>query len=644
MSEINEQDLNEVFEEELDDATVITVPIDDTLTQEGEAADAKAVGDALALKADAASITEIDVNGEGADAQGHILINATHIPVSDAAGADTIAEALERTGADIPLTGDAGSQTIAEAFAGIGAVSATTIPMSTDPEADTVAEAIEALQEGAEGCVKSVNGQSADSNGNVQLSEVPLAKNLTSSSAQSSAGAFVIRTTGGSKSVANGKAYLQEVRGAQVHTGYVAEVLEVTVDATSGITAALTHDTWVGAVSENGTYTFEYNGSAWKLDAATVTLADYGITVTGSPTNGDSITVDYVAEERGTITVATPSAIVSTGWNLFNVATGYARVAKYEHDYMIGGTYTQVQFSTTYGGARTTITVNEDGTFSINADGYVWVTGGDATTTYVCAVWTDWTTGPDVAFAAYTESQIDLSSVMDSYFPYGLMAVGTVYDEISISGGQAISRVERMAYSAENLAAVISAGRAYDVDEDYIYAVRTSAVTNSITISSEYTVSDHGMEWFNETEVGPYAIMLYGQDLNRKLTNEVVTYTEQVTTAAQKKQAQDNIGVTDLINSVTARFGNAYINTDAGIDTVGKLVNTIKNRATGSLGIVRISKEVVTSLAGSTTVTGIVFAYKASSSNIYYMCFSKTKAAIGNIAISNNAVTKTSLI
>ena len=54
MSEIN---MNEVVEEVVSDATVMTVPIDDTLSVSGEAADAKAVGDALALKADAARTT-----------------------------------------------------------------------------------------------------------------------------------------------------------------------------------------------------------------------------------------------------------------------------------------------------------------------------------------------------------------------------------------------------------------------------------------------------------------------------------------------------------------------------------------------------------------------------------------------------------
>ena len=41
MSEVNEN-LDEVLQEEMDDATVITVQIDNTLTQEGSAADAAA--------------------------------------------------------------------------------------------------------------------------------------------------------------------------------------------------------------------------------------------------------------------------------------------------------------------------------------------------------------------------------------------------------------------------------------------------------------------------------------------------------------------------------------------------------------------------------------------------------------------------
>ena len=73
-------DLNEVVEEVVSDATVMTVAIDDTLSISGEAADAKAVGDALALKADASSVVAISVNGQAADNQGKILVDGTDIP------------------------------------------------------------------------------------------------------------------------------------------------------------------------------------------------------------------------------------------------------------------------------------------------------------------------------------------------------------------------------------------------------------------------------------------------------------------------------------------------------------------------------------------------------------------------------------
>ena len=46
----------------------VAVPIDTTLSISGQAADAKAVGDALALKADKSELAQsITVNGQGAD-------------------------------------------------------------------------------------------------------------------------------------------------------------------------------------------------------------------------------------------------------------------------------------------------------------------------------------------------------------------------------------------------------------------------------------------------------------------------------------------------------------------------------------------------------------------------------------------------
>ena len=561
MSEINNtNDMNEEFSIEMEDSTVITVPIDDSLTREGEAADAKAVGDALALKADADSVNNIDVNGEEADNQGHIILTGEHVPVS---GEDetTLAEAIEdldgRTGADIPLTAAEGSQTIAEAFSGIGAQDATTIPMS-GTDATTIAEKIGGMETAAEGNVKSVNSEVPDENGNVQLTEVPAAQNLTSDSAQAVVGAFTIRTTGGTRSVGSGSAQMQEVRGGMSHTGVVQEQIDWSVNSET-ITISLDRAEFVQAAEDSGTYTFTYTGS-WDEDPE-----DYGITVTGNPTNGDTITVEYVKEDRGLITPATPTAFRATGWNLFNPSVGYARVAGYDGAYHVGGAYTALQFSATLNGEKSAITV-QNGSFTVPGNGFVWVTGGNATTTYITTEWTDWTSGPNVDWAAYQETVISLASVMSANFPYGLLAVGAIYDSISIDQGRAISRIERLDWDEDTLAEIIEEGRAYDADENYIYVVRTSPVSTTISLNGQFTANDHGIEIIDGTEVAPVTMILYGQNLKAKLTNDVLTISKQELNDAQKAQARENIGAQEEILSGEVNgaitWGNSYATGD----------------------------------------------------------------------------------
>ena len=114
---------NYELEVEINPAEVITVPIDDTLSVAGEAADAKAVGDALALKADRSELaTAIKVNDQAADNQGEILVTAEHVPMDNNATstvAQQIAELLERTGATIPVNGDTGAPSIETAINGL---------------------------------------------------------------------------------------------------------------------------------------------------------------------------------------------------------------------------------------------------------------------------------------------------------------------------------------------------------------------------------------------------------------------------------------------------------------------------------------------------------------------------------------------
>lgn len=47
--------------------------------------------------------------------------------------------------------------------------------------------------------------------------------------------------------------------------------------------------------AHEGVYEFSYDGAAWSLDGETVELRDYGITVTGTPANGDKIAAHETA-------------------------------------------------------------------------------------------------------------------------------------------------------------------------------------------------------------------------------------------------------------------------------------------------------------------------------------------------------------
>ena len=135
MSEIN---LNEEIEEVVDDATVITVNIDETLTVSGEAADAKAVGDALAEKVDADDVMQhvtITFDGIQSDNQGVINAYGDDIPIDDTNNAPKIKEYIDavgaKTGADIAVSGS-DSTKIAAKFAAVeGQMYGDQLPMAS---------------------------------------------------------------------------------------------------------------------------------------------------------------------------------------------------------------------------------------------------------------------------------------------------------------------------------------------------------------------------------------------------------------------------------------------------------------------------------------------------------------------------------
>lgn len=391
--------------------------------------------------------------------------------------------------------------------------------------------------------------------GDVTIDEVKFAINLSSDKTQASEGEFIIRTAGGDASISDGDAFALRILGNRIHTGYVAEELNMTVNAMerqegeTPITATIDRDTFVAYVSTSGTTTLTYT-TAWSADPE-----DYGITVTGTPVAGDQIVVVYVKEDRGTITQATPTALKATGWNLYDHTNGYAYVTKYSDQYgfRIGGTYTAIEYAETPEGTTQEITP-VDGMFTIPADGYILVTGGNDTDTYIVNVWSDWTEGPSGSFEAYSETEVDLSAIMTANFPNGLMRVADVRDEINLNTAQAISRIGRMAYSAANLASAKASGRPWEADTDYIYIVKAEETVTAITLDGSYTASDHGNEFFTGTAVAVYLETIYGNNLKNKLERDVLTISQQTLSAAQKTQVQDNIGVTAEIAALNSNL------------------------------------------------------------------------------------------
>lgn len=90
----------------------------------------------------------------------------------------------------------------------------------------------------------------------------------------------------------------------------VTETATVTKGAgNTGVTAAsVTAATFKTAVSNvAGTYAFGYDGTNWKLSETTVSLETYGVTLTGSPASGDTVSVVFTAavaaKDATTVTV-----------------------------------------------------------------------------------------------------------------------------------------------------------------------------------------------------------------------------------------------------------------------------------------------------------------------------------------------------
>lgn len=408
---------------------------------------------------------------------------------------------------------------------------------------------------------KTFNGESVGNDGGFHIDSIPNADNLKSSMGQNDTDTYIIRTSGGEASIEDeGSSWLMSIKGNYVKTGHVDRIVNMTVSPVGEddhITATIDEDTYESQMTQDGTTVFTYS-TGWNLDPAT-----YGITVTGEPVAGDVIQVVYAKEIPGTIAQSYPVKFVSTGWNLYDHANRRARLIKYseQYNFKISGAYTSLEFVDSATG-NTTVISPVSGAFALPAGsegGVLNVNGGDATTTAIWMTWSDWVSGyrwkngAQGAFQAYTESVIDMTAYMAQKFSNGLLAVGTVKDEINFNVGIALSRVERMENDASgvNKAAAKASGRQYDYDANWVYLERATPIEYDLTytipndeaeLDGTYTSDDHGLEMFTNTTVEVTANALYGQNLKNKLERNVVTISNQDIEPAQQAQVRENIG------------------------------------------------------------------------------------------------------
>ena len=158
MSELNDQVTFEVQA-----STTLSVPVDATLSIEGQAADAAAVGRALAGKQDAGSVI-ISVNGQAQDNQGQIEITGEDVPVASVPGAESVSVASAiatlqaRTGADIPVSGSAATTIGAKIAEMDGQIAAAAGKTASDIVYDTTAETPETIKAHVDALGTTVNG------------------------------------------------------------------------------------------------------------------------------------------------------------------------------------------------------------------------------------------------------------------------------------------------------------------------------------------------------------------------------------------------------------------------------------------------------------------------------------------------------
>ena len=545
--------------------------------------------------------------------------------------------------------------------------------------------------------IRSINSMTPDTNGNVAITNVATADNLTSPDAQASYDTFIYRTSGGSASLESGEAQLVYIDGNINISGRIIEDFDIittndiliTYSASiwrnqisssgqyifsytkptsstatsswnplvgnwsydsstvslasyglyeSNVTAPsiatsitgsnisalqVVPNSWMGQFSSTGNYIFVYddNENSWMYNNQPISLTTYGITVSGSPTDGDqiiitytagtpdsTITINYTAPDQGTITVAQPITFSATGFNQFDNSSMYIQNATINNNVITSNSGTYLCYCHAKGGVTNGYVAYSSGGHIRDIGWcenlpdigeYVVTTGQSVSSTlasipfdddgYVVVVVTSmndlcihpkWSGSADTEYEAYVAPSVinlpttDVENTTIPIGDYGMPAVGSVADRLNLDAGTYIQKVGRLSNTVSNMNYVTSLDVDYDYDDNYIYYVLPSPVTYTVDIDPIYTVNDFGTEEFTGTSVALHAQMLYGQNLRDKLRTDVLTISSQELSDTQKLQVYNNLGLAAIhVSGTISAF--PYTITDSRITANHRVVNAI---------------------------------------------------------------------
>lgn len=371
-------------------------------------------------------------------------------------------------------------------------------------------------------------------------------------------------------------------------------------------------NTWFSQINLSGYYTFSYtipddpeDPSAqpyWSdQNGNIITLATYGITITGEASNNDIISVTaeigtadgsvqivYTAYNPGTIYNSHPVSFRATGLNQFDKTAMVLENCAIDNGAIVSSSGKYVCYARAVGGLNTGYcaqdcvavggtghiesigwcsstpqigsvvdTTGANGVTNIMAnilfanDGYVAVTITDAASLDTLMIYPKWSNTDGFDYEDYTVSILtlpttDINAQALPYVTYGMPRVGARADRLLLDLKQYEKNIERIEYSDSALRQIIEYGYDYDYDNSYIYYVRPNPVRYTLALDtpSKYTVNDWGCEYFtfSGTPVPATVLVLYAQNLRDKLRTDVLTISQQKLELSDRTSIAQNFG------------------------------------------------------------------------------------------------------